>query len=187
MAKPASRNHRAKAVERAVQQYLWPGSRFNNGAHRPAHEQQDLRGEDRDGLPLWGEVKNYTLPSVNQRGGAWAILQDAYQQCMAAIEANPHSWPEEPEAVVGNVTIRGRVLKPRPFAVLWTVGARREDQKLVMYDYPVVGLCVVTLAQFRRQVIGEPQSLEDDECGLLGGEKLGDGLQLLGADAQGGE
>lgn len=136
----SSQLRQSKIVERTVQQYLWPGTKFAGGAKRPALEQCDLRGEDRDGLPLWGEVKNLSPATVAARG-PWAVLADAYAQCSAAICANPQDW-QEPD-------------RPRPFAVLWPVGSRRADARLVMFEFPVVGLAVVPLDEFRRQVVGD--------------------------------
>jgi len=148
MSKPASRNARAKGVERKVQQYLWPGSRFAGGAHRPALEHEDLRGEDRDGRELWGEVKNWTPDLVQNGGGVWAVLVKAYQQCWDAILRAPNGPTSD---------------EPRPFAVLWPVGSVRETQRLVMYCFPVVGLAIVTLSEFKRQVIGGPTFSEEGE------------------------
>jgi hypothetical protein len=148
MAKPASRNSRAKGVERKVQQYLWPGTRFAGGAHRPAHEHEDVRGEDRDGRELWGEVKNWTPDLVQNGGGVWAVLVKAYHQCWDAILRAPHGPTSD---------------EPRPFAVLWPVGSVKEAQRLVMYRFPVVGLAIVPLAEFKMQVIGGPTFSEEGE------------------------
>jgi hypothetical protein len=145
MSKPASRNARAKGVERKVQQYLWPGSRFAGGAHRPALEHEDLRGEDRDGRELWGEVKNWTPDLVQNGGGVWAVLLKAYWQVWDVL------LREMPDPM------------PVPFSVLWPSGSRREDQRLVMYAFPVAGLCIVTLEMFKRLVVDPPTFEEEGE------------------------
>lgn len=143
---------RAKKCEREVQQYLWPGTRFAAGAKRPALEDCDLRGEDRDGWPLWGEVKNYGAQTIQSEGGAYSVLAKAYTQSQAAIERNPQDWPE----IVGDFgRDRG---KPCPFSVLWPKGSRRDDQRLVMYQ--LAGYAeplVMTLAQFKQWVIDAPK------------------------------
>lgn len=145
MAKRGTVIARAKGVERQVQQMLWPGSTFAGGAKRPALEQQDLRGEDRDGRPLWGEVKNYTPETLEAAGGVWRVLEKAYRQCEKAIAAGHYEGE-----------------KPRAFAVLWVVGAKRQDRKLAMYEWPVAGLAVTTLAKFARLVVGVPEG--DEPC-----------------------
>ena len=150
----SSQLRNSKRVEVLVQQYLWPGTKFAGNAKRPALEQCDLRGEDRDGNAIWGEVKNLSPATVAARG-LWAVLLDAYEQCQAAIENNQQDWPEDAPIVNQFGVSKGRQHRPRAFSVLWPVGSRREDARLVMYEAPVVGLAVVPLAEFRRQVIGE--------------------------------
>jgi len=149
MSKPASRNARAKGVERKVQQYLWPGSRFAGGAHRPAHEHEDLRGDDRDGRELWGEAKNWAWSKILNEGGPWAVLYNAFNQCDSAIVREHKGLPGESW--------------PNAFAVLWPPGSRRHDQRLVMYGFPCVGLAVVTLEMFKRLVVDPPTFEEEGE------------------------
>jgi hypothetical protein len=150
---------RAKAVERTVQQYLWPGTRFAGGAKRPALEQCDLRGEDADGWPLWGEVKSYSVATMLSEGGPYAVLAAAYEQAQRAIEANRQDWPQGHREALGcKVAIGGPAywnspLRPRPFAVLWPKGSRRDDQKLVMYELPGWGVGVITLAEFKQRIV----------------------------------
>lgn len=160
-ATPASRLRQSKRVEILVQQYLWPGTQFAGNAKRPALEQCDLRGEDRDGRPIWGECKNLSPATVAARG-TWAVLLDAYEQCQAAIESNRQDWPEDAPVVNQYGVSKGRQHRPRAFAVLWPVGSRREDARLVMWDAPVVGLCVVPLSEFRRQCVAEPGEARDE-------------------------
>ena len=129
---------RAKRVERKVQQYLWPGSAFTGGAKRPALEREDVRGKDRRGQEWWGEVKNLSQTQIAEHGGPWAVLERALLQVEAAIES--------------------QLARARTFAVLWPKGARREDQRLVMFEMCSPGhylsesdqvLVVVPLAWFR--------------------------------------
>lgn len=149
MTKIATTIARAKRVEREVQQYLWPGTRFAGGAKRPALEQCDLRGEDADGWPLWGEVKSYSAATMLQAGGPYAVLAAAYEQAQQAIEANRQDWPF---GLVGGAGFTEQA-RPRPFAVLWPKGARRDDQKLVMYELPGYGVGVITLAEFKARIV----------------------------------
>ena len=149
MTKIATTIARAKRVEREVQQYLWPGSRFAGGAKRPALEQCDLRGEDADGWPLWGEVKSYSVATMLSEGGPYAVLAAAYEQAERAIEANPQDWPFE----VWDGGDGWEPARPRPFAVLWPKGSRREDQRLVMYELPGWGVGVITLAEFKQRIV----------------------------------
>lgn len=149
MTKIATTIARAKRVEREVQQYLWPGSRFAGGAKRPALEQCDLRGEDADGWPLWGEVKSYSAATMLQAGGPYAVLAAAYEQAQRAIEANPQDWPY---GLIGYDGVMDPI-RPRPFAVLWPKGSRREDQRLVMYELPGWGVGVITLAEFKQRIV----------------------------------
>ena len=136
---------RAKGVERKVQQYLWPGSAFIGGAKRPALEREDVRGKDRRGQEWWGEVKNLSQTQIAEHGGPWAVLERALLQVEAAIESE--------------------LARARAFAVLWPKGAKRGDQKLVMYFLegrrPNVcseGPVIMTLEQFRCRM---PGGLED--------------------------
>lgn len=151
---------RAKKTEREVQQFLWPGTRFAAGAKRPALEDCDLRGEDRDGWPLWGEVKNYGAQTIQGEGGAYAVLAKAYAQSQAAIERNPQDWPNGSEELwdfLHECWVPAPD-RPRPFSVLWPKGSRRDDQRLVMYE--LAGYAeplVMTLAQFKQWVIDAPK------------------------------
>jgi len=136
---------RAKGVERKVQQYLWPGSAFTGGAKRPALEREDVRGKDRRGQEWWGEVKNLSQTQIAEHGGPWAVLERALLQVEAAMES------EQANAL--------------GFAVLWPKGAKREDQKLVMYllegrrpNVYLEGPVIMTLEQFRCRM---PGGLED--------------------------
>ena len=138
---------RAKGVERKVQQYLWPGSAFTGGAKRPALEREDVRGKDRRGQEWWGEVKNLSQTQIAEHGGPWAVLERALLQVEAAIES-------EQANVLG-------------FAVLWPKGAKRGDQKLVMYllegrrpNVYLEGPVIMTLEQFRCRMPGD---LEDGD------------------------
>lgn len=154
MAKRQTVLARSKKCEREIQQYLWPGTHFAGGALRPALEQCDLRGDDADGWPLWGEAKNYDLPTVKSEGGTYAVLAAAYAQCEAAIEANRQDWPH---GLVGGSGFLEQA-RPRPFAVLVPKGCRRDDQRLVMFAVPGWGQPVVlTLAEFKRRIVdGQP-------------------------------
>lgn len=156
MTKIATTIARAKRVEREVQQYLWPGTRFAGGAKRPALEQCDLRGEDADGWPLWGEVKSYSVATMLSEGGPYAVLAAAYDQAQRAIEANPQDWPYVEDYFADVYTLREA--RPRPFAVLWPKGARRDDQKLVMYELPGYGVGVITLAEFKARIVDGQQA-----------------------------
>lgn len=150
---------RAKKCEREVQQYLWPGTRFAAGAKRPALEDCDLRGEDLDGWPLWGEVKNYGAAKVQGEGGAYAVLAKAYAQSSAAIERNKQDWPVASSGIRAVLDMQS---KPCPFSVLWPKGSRREDQRLVMYALPGrVEPVVMTLAQFKAWVVDKTPAKED--------------------------
>jgi len=153
MAKRENIAARAKGVEVKIQQYLWPGSHFAGGAKRPALEQCDLRGEDCDGWPLWGEAKNYDLPTVADKGGVYAVLGKAYAQAERAIAANEQDWPPRELGNSGWGHMR-----PVPFAVLWIKGSRGGEQRLVMYALPGWGEpAVITLAEFKRRIVdGQP-------------------------------
>lgn len=153
MAKRQTILRRSKAVEREVQQALWPGTVFAGGAKRPALEQCDLRGEDCDGWPLWGEVKNLDAATIASEGGVYAVLSRALEQCETAIEKNRQDWPprllgEEPCGA----------MRPTSFAVLWPKGSRRPDQRLVMYRLPGWGEpAIITLTEFKRRIVdGQP-------------------------------
>lgn len=139
MAKPASRNARAKGVERQVQQYIWPGSRFEGNAHRPALARQDVCGPDAQGRLWWGEVKNWGLAKVASHGGIWQVLTEALTQSVRA-------------------SLCERV-QCRSFSVWWPPGHRLETQRLAMFDLPGQGRLVVTLWQFREMIRGGPIGL----------------------------
>lgn len=139
-ARPASRNARAKGVERQVQQLLWPGSRFAGNAHRPALEDQDLTGTDAQGRLWWGEVKNWGWGVVQNHGGPWRVLAAALQQCNQAAHR-------------AGVTCK-------TFSVWWPPGSRLPEQRLVMYYLEGLGFVVVTLEQFARDVIQVPLASE---------------------------
>jgi len=154
MTKIATTIARAKRVEREVQQYLWPGTRFAGGAKRPALEQCDLRGEDADGWPLWGEVKSYSAATMLREGGPYAVLIAAYEQAQRAIEANPQDWPS---GLVGGAGF-AEPARPRPFAVLWPKGSRLSVQRLVMYELPGWGVGVTTLEEFKQRIVDGQQA-----------------------------
>lgn len=160
MAKRQTTLRRSKNCEISIQQYLWPGTHFSGGAKRPALERCDLRGDDADGWPLWGECKNYDLPTIGDEGGTHAVLSKALVQAEQAIAESPTEWPvgpltRIPDSVIG---YHKPVQRPRAFAVLWPKGCRRDDQKLVMYRLPGWGTpAIITLAEFKRRIVdGEP-------------------------------
>ena len=154
MTKPANTRNRAKKAEREVQQYLWPGTIFSGHAKRPALEDCDVRGEDRDGWPIWGEVKNYSPATTQSEGGPYMVLLKAYVQSQEAIERNPQDWPGDSS---GKWAALGYPMRPHSFAVLWPKGSRIDEQRLVMYALPGREEPVVmTLAQFRAWVVGTP-------------------------------
>ena len=129
---------RAKKAEREVQAFLFPDEKFTAHAKRPALEDEDVRGFDFDGLLHWGEVKAFDHKTVHSEGGPWAVLKAAFEQCMDAIERNPHE---------------GQV--PRPFSVLRLKGTQIDSpQNLTMY---MTGgqLIAIPLTEFRRRVVGE--------------------------------
>lgn len=136
LSKRTNINARAKKIEREVQQYLWPGSCFAGGAKRPALEQEDVRGDDCNGRPLWGEVKNWDAKTIAGEGGHYSVLRKAYNQATGAIESNPQDY----------------TVRPKAFSVLWPKGSRKPEQKLAMVE--VSGeLIVMTLEQFKRTVV----------------------------------
>lgn len=137
MAKRRSIIARAKKAEREVQQYLFPGTTFAGHAKRPALEDEDLRGLDYDGTLWWGECKALEAKTTQGRGGPWAVLEDAYNQCCEAIERNPHE---------------GQV--PRPFAVLRAKGTQLESpQNLVMYKTRG-RIVIIRLTDFKLRIQG---------------------------------
>lgn len=87
MANRSNINKRAKKHEREVQQYLWPGSKFAGGAKRPALEDEDLRGIDKNGDLWWGECKSKSKEAITVIG-VWKILNDAFDQCLEATIRN---------------------------------------------------------------------------------------------------
>ena len=128
---------RSKKAEREVQALLFPDTVFTAHAKRPALEDEDVRGLDFDGVLHWGEVKAFDHKTVHGAGGPWAVLEAAFNQCVEAIERNPHE---------------GQI--PRPFAVLRVRGTSLEStQNLAMYM--AGGLVIVPLSQFRRRITGE--------------------------------
>jgi hypothetical protein len=152
MAKRSSINARAKKAEREVQQYLWPGSRFAGNAHRPALEDEDLRGPGLDCSYWWGECKSYTQDTLKARGGPWQVLANALDQCVEAVGR---------AALDG--TLNG-ILPPRSFAVLRVPNTSIESpQNLVIVDaldwpgWPDVDdtLCLIPLSVFKAGFIGE--------------------------------
>jgi len=156
MAKRQSTLQRSKRTENAVQRFLWPGT------SRAWKDDHDVRGDDRDGWPIWGEVKNYSSATINESGGPYAVLKAAYRQCEQAIERHPEEWPEVLHtgwALAGYTCVQEmKQVRPRPFAVLWLKSCRRDCGKLVMYLLPCCSEPVVmTLAQFKAWVIDGAQ------------------------------
>ncbi|MHB8994582.1 MAG: hypothetical protein ACYC63_04955 [Armatimonadota bacterium] len=154
MASRSSINSRAKGVEVLIQQFLWPGSTFAGGAKRPAHEDEDLRGPDKDWWPLWGEAKNYAGIAVGKTG-AYVILSKALDQCLEAVERNQDKWPEVMLEKGGLQRIR-----PKVFSALWPVGSRSDQQRLVMWEIEGERM-VMTLVQFKRLYIERAEDVPD--------------------------
>jgi hypothetical protein len=137
MAKRSSTLARSKKAEREVQQLLFPDTAFVGHAKRPALEDEDVRGVDCEGRLWWGEVKNYDYKNVHKASGPWALLEEAYEQCIDAIERNPHD---------------GQV--PRPFAVLRLKNTGIDSpQNLVLYQAKGQ-LVIVRLSDFASLVRG---------------------------------
>jgi len=146
MAKRTTVGARAKGIERTVQQLLWPGTVFAGHAKRPALEDQDVCGLGCDDWPWWGEVKNYGQATIRDGGGTWAVLEKALEQAGKAILRNVQVWPTDGA---------GLPVRPKPFAVLWPSGSRREDQRLAMCEYAGARV-VMPLHQFKRLFVDGP-------------------------------
>lgn len=162
VAKRQSINARAKKVERVVQQFLWEGTKFAGNAKRPALEDEDLRGWDREGYPVYGECKNYSCEAIGKRG-AWVILAEAYQQCQDAIDRNEHDWPKIPSIWGNPAGISPTPLtavRPWAFSVLWPVGSSKDEQRLVMWEYSGE-MVIVPLVMFKIIAIDPPSSPAD--------------------------
>jgi len=83
-----------------------------------------------------------------ERWGVWAVLAKAYVQCQAAILREPH--PGSRTAGRDRSRSSGR----------WARSGRRSASSCTASGG---GLAIVTLAEFKRQVIGGPTFSEEGE------------------------